>query len=298
MVENCRGLAPVLFWLTLLAGVLTAATSCLAEAPSLPAPTAEHLLLFPPDDIYPPYIADPHRTGFGAQRMWYTRREIPASGGDRLLLNASGTFGLVRVQPEALPEGAWQVSAIGGIIGMYDMENAQDNIGWDGIYGLLGTGLLTSEVAWKLGLHHISAHLGDEYVERTGRGRLGYTREELLGGVSWAPAPRWRLYGEGGWAYGVGNRQLMEPWRLQGGVEYSAPTDLWRQRLGYYGALNVSAMEERNWRLDTTGQAGLVLRSFSHNWRLGVEYHNGAPPLGEFFQVSESYFSAGIWLDL
>jgi hypothetical protein len=297
MVGSCRGVAAALFCLTLLAGVLTTATCCLAEAPQA-ARTAEHLILFPPDDLYPHYIADPHRTGFGAQRMLYNRREIPASGGDRLLLNASGTFGLIRVQPEDRPESAWQVSAIGGIIGMYDLENAQDNIGWDGIYGLLGTGLLTSELGWKLGLHHISAHLGDEYVERTKRGRIGYTREELLGGVSWAVAPRWRLYGEGGWAYGLGNRQLMEPWRLQGGVEYAAPTALSQQRLGYYGAVNFSAMEERNWRLDTTLQAGLVLRSFDHNWRLGVEYHNGAPPLGEFFQDTESYFSAGLWLDL
>ena len=52
----------------------------------------------------------------------------------------------------------------------------------------------------RFGTFHDSAHLGDEYVEETGRERINYTREELISGIVWLPRRNTKLYTELGWA--------------------------------------------------------------------------------------------------
>ena len=69
-----------------------------------------------------------------------------------------------------------------------------------------------SETRLYSGTKHDSAHVGDEHSERTGRQRIGYTREELVAGVSWRPARKWRIYAEGGFGYGLDDFQ--DPGRL------------------------------------------------------------------------------------
>jgi len=49
-----------------------------------------------------------------------------------------------------------------------------------------------------------------------------------------------------------------------------------------------------------TLQAGLVLRErgLARTYRLGAEYYEGRPWMGEFFQDRERYLAFGIWFDL
>jgi len=68
--------------------------------------------------------------------------------------------------------------------------------------------------------------------------------------------------------------------------------------MGWYTALDLSATEERDWRVDTSLHLGLLMDQGDRTWRLGIEYYKGRPNMGEFFQDEESYISLGLWLDI
>jgi hypothetical protein len=253
---------------------------------------------FPPDDLYPQYAADPHRSGFGVQWLNFTDTQIPDSGDSRVGLRAGGRLGIARLHPAGEEDRGWQVGLEGGFNAQFDADHTLDNIGWDGRYGLVVTTAQSAEWAFKFGVLHDSSHVGDEYMERTGRKRIGYTRHELATSASWLPAGRFRIYGETAWGYELSNKQLQEPGRVQFGLEYGSPGTRGKGRAGWYGALDLSAMEERDWRVDRCLQAGLTTQGGARTWRFGVEWYRGRPPLGEFFQYTEEYVSLGLWVDI
>jgi len=259
---------------------------------------SESVIYLPPGNLYPPSLADPHRVGFGVQQLYFTSPRIPDSGNSRVAIRAGGRFGVVRSGTPDEGSTAWQMDILGGFNAQFDDEHAQDNIGWDGRYGLVLTASRPGDVAFKFGMLHDSSHVGDEYAERSGRLRINYTREELVAGVSCAAGGKWRTYAEGGYGYVFGNDELMKPGRAQAGLEYDACKGGRQRCTGWYGALDLSATEERNWRLDTALQTGVAVRTNGRAWRIGVEWYRGRPPIGEFFQYTETYVSLGLWLDV
>jgi hypothetical protein len=270
-------------------------------APSEPAPAPEpgagrKATTFPSGDIYALYVADPHRTGNGAMALFYTRTEIPDTSGTRTMLKAGGRFGIVRW--EAPPEGgrSWQLSIDAGLDAMFDSQHSLDNVGWDGNYGLTLTTASASRLAYKLGILHCSSHIGDEYMERTGRGRFGYSREELAFGARYRGGPAWSAYAELGIAYKQLD-ELQEPWRVQLGAEWQAERSQVLGRFAWYGAIDLQLWQERNFEPDVTLQGGLAATGPGRTWRFGVEYSHGRPPLGEFFQDTEARVSLGMWVD-
>ncbi len=256
------------------------------------------IIMFPPGDMYPYYIADQHRVGFCIQVLRYTATEIPAAGKSRIYLKTGANIGIARFHPSGHPDRGWQLSVQAGWDGQFDSDNSQDNIGWDGNYGFLLSMAPASGLAFKLGMLHTSSHVGDEYIERTGRKRIGYTRHEITGGVSWSMSEQWRLYSEAGWGYDLRNETLMAPGRLQAGLEFVDEKSLWQDILGWYIAVDTSTWEERDWRLDVSAQLGVLLPSADHRVKLGIEYYNGRVPIGEFFQFDETYIAFGAWMDL
>jgi Protein of unknown function (DUF1207) len=252
---------------------------------------------FPDGDIYPAYVADPHRTGNGAMLHFYSRSEIASSSGSRTSLKAGGTFGVVRWDPPAPGGRSWQISIDAGLDAMFDSRHKLENIGWDGNYGFFATtASSSSRFAFRLGLLHCSAHVGDEYAERTGRTRIDYSREEVAVGARYRLAPRWSAYGELGAAY----KELTEeqaPFRIHGGAEWESLRTILRGRFVWYAALNLALWQERDWRPDVTLQGGLTAKGSSLTWRIGAEYANGRPPLGEFFADTEARFTLGMWAD-
>ena len=255
-------------------------------------------VVFPEGTLYPADISAPQRPAFGVQLMSFSSTEIFNSGTSRYGLKLGGRFGFFRIHPKGKPDRGLQLDIIAGFNGQFDRRHSSDSIGWDGIYGLMASYRTGEAVAMELGVLHTSSHIGDEYAERTGRLRINYTREELVAGVSWSMAQRWRTYGEVGWGYELGNKALQEPGRLQLGLEYERREVLGKQRMGWYVAGNGSATEERDWSLDHTAQIGLSMKAGERHWRLGLEYYNGRSLIGEFFQDDESYTALGLWLDL
>ena len=68
--------------------------------------------------------------------------------------------------------------------------------------------------------------------------------------------------------------------------------------MGWYAALDLQAMEERDWSLDAALQIGVQFLNRDRRWRLGLEAYDGRVPLGEFYQDDESYVAFGIWMDV
>lgn len=253
--------------------------------------------LFPASDVYPVYVADPHRPTTAVVESFYIRTRVPQTRSPRTFLAGGGHIGMLRVESSAPGGRFWQVSIDAGLDALFDSQFNNDAIGWDGNYGLtVTTATLTSPLAYKVAVLHQSAHLGDEYQERTGVTRINYTREEVAFGVAWRFRPRWRAYGETGVAY-IMRSDVQERWRWQSGVEYEAPATVFGGRMAWYGAVDFSAFEERDWRLDTALQGGLVSRSGGHAYRLFVQWYDGRVTLGQFSMLSEAALSLGLKLD-
>lgn len=278
-------------------------TVLLALCLAVPAGAAD-VTLFPEGHLYRPYMASPHSPGFALVGM-AVDEGIPESGSPRFLLRVGGRFGLLRWTSgnrgaDGDPEWNAQLELEAGIKGQFDGEHSLDNIGWDGNYGLVLTGRWNERWGWKVGSFHTSAHVGDEYIERTGRRRIGYTREEAVLGLSWTPGLRWRFYAEGGWGYDLRSDEegLQEPGRLELGAEYLGPNRLLGGRAAWFSALDLSFFEESDRGTDAALQAGLAVPLRDRVWRLGVLAYDGRVPLGEFSQSEETYLGIGVWLDL
>ena len=284
-----------LTWLVLT--VADPATQAVA-APAVEIGDRRAVRLFPAAALYPYYKADLHRPRFGLAIHSVADVGVADSGEARFDLRLGGRFGLLRVSPRDRPERAWQLSIIAGFDGQFDIDNSDDNIGWDGNYGLAWTASRSRGLAFKVALLHTSSHVGDEYAERTGRQRIRYTREEINAAVSWQINEHWHTYAEAGWGYILRNKELMEPGRAQLGLEYESGARVWKKRLSWYAALDLSTTEERDWSVDTSIDLGLLARSGARTWRVGVGFYDGRVPLGEFFQDDERYLTLGLWLDV
>ena len=89
-----------------------------------------------------------------------------------------------------------------------------------------------------------------------------------------------------------------ERWRWQMGGEYQRPPTVFGGRMAWYGAIDFSLLEERDWRLDTCLQGGLVTRNKGRTYRMYLQWYDGRPTLGQFTTYSEAAISFGVKVDL
>lgn len=283
-------------------GRVRANQAATAEAPSraVSAGSGWRLAFAPAGRFYPVYPADPLAPTVALNAVRYRDSEIPDAGDRRYMFRIGGRLGLLRLFPQGRPEEGMQLNLHGTFLGVFDRENSLDNIGWDGLYGIDLTWRGAWGPAFKLGINHDSAHVGDEYTERTGRERMDYTRQEYVLGASLPVKERFRVYGEGGYAFDLRNEDVQDHWRLQAGLEVKDEDALWGGRLGCYAAADVTAYQESDWDPDVTVQAGLIVpvRETLRDFRFGVEYRDGRSVLGEFSMREETYWTWGIWIDL
>jgi hypothetical protein len=266
------------------------------------------MVAFPTGDYYHPPIADLHRAAFGVSFAGLYDDSIADSGSTRYFLRVGGAFGLVRwtterAAAEGPPEEApvpgpgLQLDLVAGMDGQFDLDHSLDNIGWDGNYGLQVTSALNARLALKLALVHTSSHVGDELAERTGLRRIGYSRDELALGVRRELGSELSLYGEAAYGYDINNPGLQEPLRFQTGVDFDPARAPGGPRTAWFFGVDLSAMEERDYRVDGAVKAGRAFHVEDRYWRLGVELYDGRPNMGEFFADDEAHVALGVWLD-
>jgi hypothetical protein len=256
------------------------------------------LSIFPHGDIVAPYIADPHAPDSALSGQWVVDKRIESTRGSRIWLRVGGRFGLLRRDPAEPGGRRWQFSLDAGIDAVFDVENSLDNIGWDGNYGLSLTTTGSGPWGYRFAFLHTSSHIGDEYIQRTGRERIGYTRGEWLVAVTRIFRTNWRAYGEVGYSVDPLPEAFQEALRLQTGLEWQRSGSQRGKRWGRYAALDLSALEELDFKLDAALQTGLVIESGGRRWRIGVELYNGRVPIGEFYRYRETAVTVGLWADL
>ena len=251
----------------------------------------------PAADFYPQYIADPLRPQSALKILYLADTEIPETGSFRFALHMGGRFGLVRWHPEGRPDRGWQLDFEGGFLAQFDMGNSLDNIGWDGLFGLYLSWMPSPDLGFRVGTKHDSAHVGDEYSERTGRKRIGYTREELVAGVSWRPGSEWRIYAEGGLGYDLDDFE--DPGRLQTGAEFFGARKFWKERMSWYAALDLQSFQENGWRVRSAIQLGFLLPTGrgTSRYRFAVELVHGRSVMGEFAFRDETSVGVGWYFD-
>jgi len=282
--------------------VLMAQPTVLSKnVPALENQTAEKekisSIFFPKENLYPVYIANPLRSTFSLQTMFFEKTSIADTSRRRFDLKVGGNLGIFRMQSLTNKQKAWQLTLEGGFHGQFDANKSEDNIGWDGIYSMSIDVRSSDAFAYRLGIHHLSSHIGDELAERTGRKRINYTRQETRAGITWLFAPHWQSYAEIAWGHDLRNKTLQRPWRTELGIQYEKPQYFFEQ-LGWYMALDLSSYEENNWDINTSLQMGIISVVEERRWRLGLEYYDGRSQIGEFFQDSERYIGLGIWIDI
>ena len=268
-----------------------------ADNPSVPDTARLVTEWMPAPNFYPHYIADPLRPQSALTILWMADSDIPESGESRFGLRLGGRWGIVRWHPEGEPDRGWQIDFEGGYFGHFDMDHSLDNIGWDGLFGLYLSWLPREDLGFRTGIKHDSAHVGDEYAERTGRERIGYTRQEVVAGVNWRLTPKWQVYAEGGVGFDLDDFQ--DPGRVQAGIEYYGSRTFWKQRMTWYAALDLQSFQELDWNTMSTAQLGFLLPTGrgTSRFRLAIEVGTGRSALGEFSFHDGTYFGVGWYYD-
>jgi hypothetical protein len=257
------------------------------------------LELDPNDQPYPDYIADPRRprmqVGIGVADS-----DIPETSASRVMLDLGTRYTLLKVTPTREGRNEFSLDIEGGLFTQFDPGNGLDNIGWDGRYGIFAVWGWSNKLAARVGYRHLSAHLGDEYIEAVGRRRVNYTRDDLAFGVSYHLNEKMMIYVEPSWAWSMGNEDRQKRWAAEGGIQYQGPRDMWNDSTAFYAAAHMRAFDETDWDPGVSIQTGFHVKRDRHssNLRLGLEGYVGRAILGEFaLDYDEAYLTAGIFFD-
>ncbi len=247
--------------------------------------------LIPEGLIYRSYLAGPKESRISS--TWFKEQSGEGSLWDASL---GGRVGVLRYGNHSAvhPEG-WQLDIEGAAFLRLDLNDGRrDLVSTDFRFGVpltYGVGRYQT----KFGYYHISSHLGDEFIARTGARRINYVRDALVWGHSYFLTPDLRVYGEAAYSYNADGGA--EPWEFQFGMEYSppCPTNCWGVP---FIAVNALLQEEHDFGGSFTVQAGWAWRNaVGRLFRVGFHYLNGKSPQFEFFSRHEEHIGVGIWYD-
>lgn len=181
-----------------------------------------------------------------------------------------------------------------GRFSLDDSKSALISMDW--VAGLNTTALLG---AWALTLqiYHESSHLGDEYADDFGAGRLDWTREVVAGWASYTSGD-WRL--TGGASYVVDDGlTLPRPGAALGvdfhGNRHRASARAVEPVIGLY----TEATSATRWRLSTSAKLGVAFVGEGAP-RLGLAFiaHDGLSTQRQFFREESRYLGMELRIDL
>ena len=243
---------------------------------------------FPEGLAYKHPLADPRAPVTGV------RLQFPLDSGDDLKIeNRLATHMTIWRQGDPA-KACFEVQAEGAAHGRFDLVHMWD---MDGVDFRFGFPIVSraGPIALKLHPWHMTSHLGDEFIERTGRERVVYARNEICVGISWDVDAEWRVYAEAGYAFSRG--EVNEPLRFMAGVEtvgrHFGPA--WPET---FAALNLTSFEEQDYGVQFNLEAGVWLRPEKSNRgiRFSLGYFRGPSPLTQFLEDNEEFWSLGFSL--
>ncbi len=302
----------------------------------LSLPAASSWEPVPDDTLFPAPLADPDYPRFILSFPMYPVQRIDTLEADgiisfREILKVGGVQSLFRFSPSAENPFAFEISIGAGLVTLFDtFEDNLDNFGWEGSGFLTLDFRLLEKMSARFGFHHLSSHVGDEYLARYGvitfpaadgtdllEGEtyaMDYVRDSLVGGLSLYLGQYARLYADA--RYSMDMLRYMHlynsyPWQADIGLEFQWPVRL-RESSRWYAALHISAYQETSWFPSATVQFGRVLSLPGSNrqFRFGLEGYYGRVQIADFNHTDapvpdswsdlqvESYFALGMWYDM
>ncbi len=263
-----------------------------SHGPTYPVTAGTRLQTFPGSSFYPRYLADPRQPMMKGLLLHVLKSETPAQSSMLMEFTMGGRAKLLRWHPAHDPELGAQLSIHSAFLGRFDPHNHYDAIGWDGYFGAMLAVRPVHGLGLKLAHQHDSAHVADEYIQRTGRRRITYTRDELALGVMYDALAPLRAYVEAGYALHLGTADGLRRWRTQAGLELD-----WGL---LYAAADACFWQEQRWRPTFTAQFGVKSQQAATGRRYGIalQFENGRSILGEFFRDQNRTVGSGFWFDL
>lgn len=205
-----------------------------------------------------------------------------------------GQFGLLRFGPKDRSFEGIQIDGFAAVFTRFNDRRLLTAADYR-----VGLPLTFASGPWqaKFSYEHTSTHLGDEFIQSTGRLQKAHVRDELVWGLA-----RWlhdeiRLYGQVGYSFHtsklVGNDRMRYDW----GLEWSkqAPTS-WKGRP--FAAYDMDLRSDQSWTINSTVQLGWQWRTIQRrSARMAAEFYNGRSPYGQFYRVREQWIGFGAYLD-
>jgi len=251
--------------------------------------------LIPGDQNYPIYVADPRRPRTHAG-IGYIDSDIPEISNSIVNLDAGTRFTLLKMHKGSESANTFSLDIEGGLFARFDLVNSFDNIGWDGRFGAYINWERYGPVVIRFGYRHLSSHVGDEYVKKTGRRRINYDRDDLRIGLGYRFANNALVYVEPSYAFHLGNTSRQDNPAVEGGIQYQGPYKMWKGSTGLYTGLHVSSYDENGWNPSISGQLGLKIKRDPEKikLRVGFEGYVGRAIIGEYaLDYDESYLTVG-----
>lgn len=246
----------------------------------------------PIGDLFKRLIADPKEPRF------YLSYRMLKFNSERIHSGVGGygeIFGLYRHRDTA-GGYSWQANFGGGIHAQFDLEaSSLDLVNTDYTIGFPFS-IRKGPESYRITIFHQSSHLGDEFLlhNNVTRVELSYEALQALGSYEWTT---WRIYYGGQYIFHQGPTDL-EPFALQGGVEYSAEQPIiGRGRL--VGGWDLKYEQEHDWALNSSIKIGLQFDSSKPNGRsiqVLAEGYNGYSPYGQFYGTRMTYVGIGVVL--
>jgi len=207
-----------------------------------------------------------------------------------------GRAGLLRfgTPNSVLPEGI-QLDLEGAVLLRLDMEHERNMMAND---FRAGFPLTFGGKKWqfKTGYYHVSSHLGDHHLLRTGEIRINYVRDAILLGVSRRFWNDFRAYAETAWAFYTGAET--DPWEFQFGLEYAPIHPAHGFRGAPFAAIHLHLFQELNYSGYLCCQLGWQWRGACNQmFRLGLQYMNGYDDQFQFHRLKTNKIGLGIWYD-
>lgn len=252
--------------------------------------------------LYDSYLADPRFPQMKVGMMNVSSPKIPKSGKQRFDLDMGAYFSFLRFQDRGNGSSGngnanqgmeWNIG--GAYFSQFDMNNSLDQIGFDGVINNVISIRLNENIAIRTGVVHISSHLGDEYIEKTNKKRIGYTRNEHVLGISLEPFNYFkkdlRFYTEIARDYEQNQMALNKPWRIQLGTEYFKSLSDGKNKL--YFAFDYQNFQEDDWRVSADLQTGIIFNfeNSTKTYRLGIDLYSGKNQMREFYNYREKHIA-------
>ncbi len=203
-----------------------------------------------------------------------------------------GTLGLVRGEPAGM-DAAVQLDMFAVV---HTRLSPEDLIASDYRFGFPVTfrrGDWQARVAYE----HTSTHLGDEFIENTGRRTVNFARDEVVFGVGRFFFDDYlRIYGTVSYAFFQDLEPKPEPWRFDVGFQYVCPHPTGFAGAPFFAA-HVEAPAYTDYNLNLTAQVGYVFANPLQrlaNLRVYGQYYEGHSQFGQFYRDREKYFSVGL----